>query len=543
MRSLALCTVVLLVLVPNIVFAVNWEDGSLDISLTSEAYYQDVWGNKEKSILEEGWQYLDNLIMDLNHSFSEDFNFQGYAHMRASNDPQNQIHDRYVMFVEGYTRFFNDTYEVWGGDFAESYTPYTLSTSLLGAKASYQYSQWGKVYTLFGRNRDQALDQYMQYTSGGRLEFFLKDYLTVGGTFINTEVANDSLDPHPDAVFGDQFNRVYGGDLKLNLWDDKINLEAEYARSVYNDDEQDVTVQDQEDDAVFVKANITPINSLSIGGEFERVEPWFTSILGAASQDLQRAKGEIGYSLGSLLSTILLYEYSFDRLNDHSFLDYRTNYHLASFSSSILPFHKREDSLNSFAINLQLDYDRSYSEDFPRTVDQNNFSVYCDVSQSFPVWNYSLGYNYGRSWNIVDTSSEFFSHSPSASLGINYPWLGLDWSWSFNLGYEYRETFIGNYIDRVYRGDSALSLNYAKTKSNLALNFSIEYNKNDPTSPFAIPDNNSRTYGVLFDQVLKETDAFTASLTLNASLMDYNEDVFDGDYNEAIYFIGLDMKF
>lgn len=546
MRLFSLCIVIAIFLLPLTASAINWEKGALDIYLSSEVYYQDIRGNEENSVLEEGWLYVENLILNLTQGLAEKANFQGYAHVRSSNDPQHQIDERDWMFVEGYFRLADDRdvpniYEIWGGDYAESYTPYTFNTSLLGAKAFYKYNDWIKVSVLGGRNRDEDLDDYVHYTAGGRIELFYKDYLSIGGTFIHTDVLENSL--KADSPVGDQFNQVFGADLHLSLWKDRIHLEAEYARSNYNEDQRDSTIMDQSDSAIVVRGDITLLNNLTISAEFERVEPWFNTVLGSASQDLERTKAQVDYAPWNWVTMMLLHEYSFDKLNDHSWADHRTHTHLTSFSSTINPFYKREDMWNSLAVDLMIDHSKYYTKDRPRTTDQDDLMVYGAVSQSFTYWNYSLSYTHARNWNRVDETSEYYSHTPSVSLGIYYPWLALDWTWYFNGSYEYREYVLSGLIDRSYRGDAGLSLSYDRTRSTLSLNMGMEYYDNGPDPSLGVVDNVSRAYSIIFEQVLKETEAFTANVTLSASYMDYDEDVSGEAYAEATYYMGLDVKF
>jgi len=533
-------------LIPATVSAINWKNGKLDVTLSSEVYYQDITGNEEKSVLQEGWLYAENLLLDLNQELAEKAKFQGYAHVRSSNDLQQQIAERDWMFVEGYVRLADnlDTpniYEVRAGDYAESYTPYTFNTSLLGTKAFYKFGDWAKVSTFWGQNRDEELDTYTRYSAGGRVELYYKNYLTIGGTFVHSDVGRDSLEV--DSTAGDLFNQVFGADLHLRLWQDRIHLDAEYAHSLYNADRRDGTLVDQGDNAIVVRGDISPLTNLKISAEFERVEPWFNSVLGAASADLQRAKSQVDYTPWDFLNTMLMYEYSFNKLNDHSIEQYRTHTHLTSFSSTIYPFQKREDVWNSLAVALQIDHTNAYTDDHPRTTDQDDLTANCTVSQSFPQWNYSLGYTFARNWNRVDKTSEFFSHAPTVSIGITYPWLSLAWAWTFNTSYEYKEYTLSGVIDRAYRGDGGLALSYEQTKSTLSLAVAMEYYDNGSGSSLGTPDNISRTYSATFEQILWEKEYLTANLTLRASYKEYDEDAHDQDYTEGVYYCGLTVNF
>jgi hypothetical protein len=546
MRFLFLCVTVAFLTVAGMALAFEWEEGSLTVDLSMEAYYQDIWANDTKSSLKEGWMYLDNLILDLNQSLGESAKFQAYAHLRTSNDPQHQIVEREFMFVEGYTRLADaydpNVYELWCGDYAEDYSVYTMNTSLLGAKAFYKHDDWIKVSILGGRNRDETLDNYVRYTAGGRVQLFYNDYVSIGGTVIHNDVERDSLNSMSD--IGDEFNQVYGGDLHVKLLEDSFHFDVEYAQSVYNEDTRNDSLKDQRDSAVLVKSDISPIENLMFSAAFERVEPWFHSIHGSASPDLQRVLGQIDYTPGDMLnSATLLHEYSFNKINDHSIEEERTYTHMTSFTSNISPFYLSEDIWNSVNVDVQIDHSKNYTKDSPKTLDQNDLSANLVVSQSFNHWDYAIGYTYTRTWDRVDPTSEIYSHNPTASIGINYPWLSLDWSWNVNTGYVYQRYILSGLVDKVYSADCGLSLFYESSKSTLLLSAAVEYadNADDPTA--GTPDTISRSYSVTFDQSLLEKEVFTANLTLRASYMEYDEETHGEDYNEAVYYMGLTMKF
>ncbi|MCJ7663653.1 MAG: hypothetical protein MUO24_05375, partial [Desulfobacterales bacterium] len=298
-------------LMPTTALAIKWKQGGIDVTLSSEVSYQDITGNEEKSTLQEGWLYTENLLLDLKQEFAEEAKFQGYAHVRSSNDLQQQIAGRDWMFVEGYLRLADNLdapnrYEIRVGDYAESYTPYTFNTSLLGTKAFYKFGDWAKVSIFGGKNRDEDLDNYGRYSAGGRIELYYKDYLTIGGTFVYSDVVRDSLDA--ESTVGDQFNQVFGADLRLKLWKDRLHLGVEYARSLFNPDRRDSTLMDQGGNAIVARGDISPLTNLKISAEFERVEPRFNSVLGAASADLQRHKAQVDYSPWDFLTATLMLE-------------------------------------------------------------------------------------------------------------------------------------------------------------------------------------------------------------------------------------------
>ncbi|RLA96624.1 MAG: hypothetical protein DRG69_00345 [Deltaproteobacteria bacterium] len=516
--------------------AVTWDTGQFLFDYRSDVYYQDVFGNEKRSFLKEGTHYLQELTGDLTQeTVSGKVNFNAYFNLRSSDDPQHQIDERDVMFVQGYVRLYDDAYELQGGDYAEDYTSYTLGASLLGVRAHLKPVDGVKVYALWGRNRDEELDRYVRNTFGGRVELSYRG-LSLGATFVHNDVVRSSL--KDDSPVGDEFNQVFGGDLKLSLFEDRFELQAEYARSIYNEDERDETIEDEYDDAYFVKVQMRPFKGLALGAEFERVEPLFNTVMGSASPDMQRVKGEVELTPWDFLNVTLLHEYSFDKLTDDSVADYRTHTHMTSAGLTLTPFYRREDYWNSLTLNLQGNFSDYYSSG---NVDQEDLSISGTISQSFTHWNYSIGYAFSRNWNHLDRSSEYESHSPSVSLGINYQWLSLQWNWSFNFGYEHRKALLYDYTDRIYRADGALTLDYSETQSTLALSVGVEHCDNSPYLGTA--DNTRWSFALNFDQVIKRSDKFTATVTLSSSYSDYDEDSPDADYGEAVHSLSLKLNF
>jgi hypothetical protein len=208
-----------------------------------------------------------------------------------------------------------------------------------------------------------------------------------------------------------------------------------------------------------------------------------------------------------------------------------------------MPFYTNEDIWNSLNINIQVDHSKYYSNDYPRTIDSNDVCANLTISQSFNHWDYSLGHTYTRTWDRIDKTSEIYSHSPSASIGINYTWLNLDWSWNVNGSYEYRKYILSGFVDKIYRTDGGLSLYYDTTKSTLILNAGIEYADNYSDPETGTPDSITRSYSATLEQPLIEKEFFTANLTLRADYMGYDEQAHGEDYNEAVYYMGLTMKF
>ena len=76
MKLFSLSIVITIILLPITASAINWEQGALNIYLSSEVYYQDVKGNEEKSTLDKDWFYVENLILDLNQELAEKARFQ-----------------------------------------------------------------------------------------------------------------------------------------------------------------------------------------------------------------------------------------------------------------------------------------------------------------------------------------------------------------------------------------------------------------------------------------------------------------------------------
>ena len=69
MRFLSLCIVIVIFLAPSTSAAIDWTKGALNVYLSSEAYHQDVRGNEENSVLDEGWFYPEIKTYNYDYSF------------------------------------------------------------------------------------------------------------------------------------------------------------------------------------------------------------------------------------------------------------------------------------------------------------------------------------------------------------------------------------------------------------------------------------------------------------------------------------------
>ncbi len=78
MRAHVIWIVIFIFLFPTTALAIKWQNGKLDVTFSSEVYYQDVGGNETKSVLKEGLLYNENLMLDLIQEFGEKTKFQHY---------------------------------------------------------------------------------------------------------------------------------------------------------------------------------------------------------------------------------------------------------------------------------------------------------------------------------------------------------------------------------------------------------------------------------------------------------------------------------
>ncbi len=516
------------------------EIGDVRSEFESNTYinYDNLKGSTEKSINSEGAHYVEEVTWDLFKKINlyKLSDIQTHLSFRYTDDPQYKINNRRFYFLEGFFKYINPKVELWGGDFAEDYTTYTFSSSLLGVKAKINFTDKLVFMSFAGRNRDKDMDGYLRYTEGARLAYKGK-VLSLGVSVVGGHV--DSSTIKASSGIGEEKNVVAGTDLKINIGKGII-ISGEMARSMYNENE--TTAENQYDSAYLLSIEWNADEKIHLRGEFERVEPWFKSIYGSASSDIQRYKAEANFFPLDNLSFMGSFEYSFDKVSSHSDLEMRTYTKMGYLSVDYTPFYNSNSVLSSLTLSLQADYSRMYNKEELKETDNKELRLSTSISQSFSHWNYSLNYAYTKYWDYIDDSAPYFSHNPEINIGINFSKWNILWNWGTNISYNYRETVKTHYIDKTWRGEVMLSLMKESTNTNLNLNFSVEKTKSNNY------DGSSKTtlytYGAMFDQVLKQSEKFYASLSINAAHNTYIEKGTSGEgYREDILNLRFNLKF
>ncbi|MCI0480307.1 MAG: hypothetical protein L0213_01820, partial [Candidatus Dadabacteria bacterium] len=161
--------------VPFNALAIKWEDGRLTTDYSVDLYYENVYGNVDKSVLDvdhsskDNWHYNERLRIQLEQKITDTTNLEVFFYGRHTSD--RQIQDERAKILQAYLRLYGDNFEFAVGDVGEYYTRYTFNNTFLGARGWIKPLASLKVMLLGGRNREGVDDTYEHVFGGARIEY------------------------------------------------------------------------------------------------------------------------------------------------------------------------------------------------------------------------------------------------------------------------------------------------------------------------------------------------------------------------------------
>ena len=108
--------------------------GKINGSILIQGKYDKVSGNKSKSFLKEGWDYLTEINLNLQEKLWSNYNLEGEVRLRKTDNPR--IEPRKDVRVKQYSlKIANPDNLFIFGDFYGELSPFTLGSSLEGFMA------------------------------------------------------------------------------------------------------------------------------------------------------------------------------------------------------------------------------------------------------------------------------------------------------------------------------------------------------------------------------------------------------------------------
>jgi hypothetical protein len=529
---------------------------SLDVEYTVRSYYEHVYGNAEYSSLDvdpetqEELHYYESLEAYFTRRLMENMVLEAYGFAQHTDD--TMITDDTVWnIIDWRLSLSGDRYEVAGGDISEYFTKYTFNNIYLGGKAWVEPIDSLRLMALAGRNRVPFDDTYEHWFGGGRVEFSPLSTLLFGGTFVHTEVT----DLYTSSAYGDYENQVYSFDTRTKLFDNTLIITSEQAYSIYYPDRRSpwegnaflAEEYRQEGMASRLELDYRPIRELKLSFDFERVEPTFETIMGSASEDRETFKGSISYRPNRVWDLYTAYKLAHDKLNSDSPDTYRTFDHYWENEVAVRPFINAGGYLQRLRLKLGYDYAIAYSDDLPRSVNEDEHSFLIGISNSYHDMRYSLNYRLILDDDQTHDGTDSLTSSLRAAWG--YLFETGDISWDLWLAYHFTheriyETNPSGSETQISWGPSAgISAAYEPWGTDLSVSYYGSFGTRYDNRGLTSFETRRNTTEVTLTQMIYEWKYFSSSMGLTYRNNDFWSRDPDERYGENVYLMEFNVNF
>jgi hypothetical protein len=530
-----------LVFIPIASFAIKWENGRLTTDYSVDIYYENVYGNVDRSVLDvdrktkDNWHYTEGLKVQLEQAITETSNLEFFFYGRHTTD--KQIQNERAKILQMYLRLYGDNFEFAVGDVAEYYTKYTFNNTFIGARGWVRPLASLKIMLLGGRNREGRDDTYEHTFGGARIEYSPHPNYIFGTTYIHTEITK----LFPGTTVLDYRGDVVSFDTRLRLLDRKLLIYGETAFSWYTEDRRDPLSDKPEGWALNLEIDYRPIQPLKLSLDYEYVEPNFITIMGSAARDRETVKGEVRYYPTDSLDIWTKYRFTGDRLSESSPVAYRTETHYSEAGLTYKPFFADKESyFRNLKFDFRLDYTRRTSSNNPMSVDDGRFNGRLIVSNIHEKMRYSLEYGFRYTDDFVPGSSDTMVNTLGAKWGYAFAGLGLDWNLDLSCKVDFRNTHTG--VDTTYDTISAftggMTVAYIPTNTLLRLSYLGVYSQIGGGY-----DTSKNATEVALEQVLYNGGSITSILGISYRNLDFQSENSDDSYGENIYMLSLTLRF
>ncbi|HSV44063.1 MAG TPA: hypothetical protein VLJ10_05860, partial [Candidatus Bathyarchaeia archaeon] len=223
--------------------------GKISGSILTQAEYDKVSGNKSKSFLDNGWDYLTEVDLNMQEKMWSNYHMEGQLRMRKTDNPR--IESRRDVRIKDYSlKISNPDNLFLAGDFYGELSPLTMGSSFEGLTAEMKPNDTIAMKYIAARldGPDEAALKFQRNVYGTKFDtFWFKDSESISNArlgFQAVTVQDDSSDPDRTSSFADLRNSVFSvdGDLALARY---FSMNYELARSMYLADEDSTTIKDQ----------------------------------------------------------------------------------------------------------------------------------------------------------------------------------------------------------------------------------------------------------------------------------------------------------
>jgi hypothetical protein len=532
---------VALFLVPITCLAIKWENGRLTTDYSVDIYYENVYGNVDKSVLDvdreskDNWHYTEGLKVQLEQEITDGANLEFFFYGRHTTD--KQIQDDRAKILQTYLRLYGDNFEFAVGDVGEYYTKYTFNNTFLGARGWVRPLASLKIMLLGGRNREGSDDTYEHTFGGARIEYSPHPNYIFGTTYIHTEVTK----LFPGTIVKDYSGDVVSFDTRLRLLNRKLLIYGETAFSWYTEDRRDPASGKPAGWALDLEIDYRPIQTLKLSLDYEYVEPNFITVMGSAARDRETIKGEVRYYPVDSLELWAKYRFTGDRLSESSPVEYRTETNYSEAGGIYKPFFADKDSyFRNLKFDLRIDFTRRLSRNSPVSVDEERFNSRLIVSNIYGKMRYSAEYGFRYTNDYVPGSYDTMINTIGAKWGYSFAALGLDWDLDLSCKVDFRNTDTGRdtFYDTVSAFTTGMTVRYVPTNTLLRLSYLGVFSQIGDGF-----DSSKNATEVALEQLLYDNGTIISTLGISYRNLDFQSENPGDSYGENIYMLSLTLRF
>ncbi|NLH38627.1 MAG: hypothetical protein GX445_00995 [Elusimicrobia bacterium] len=484
-------------------------------------YYNDITGNgKNQSSLTDGFNYMDTLNLygsDERDGLKYNYNLG----LKFTDDRRNDVKNVSITNLNG--SFNKDDHSLSLGDIFESFSQYTLASSLKGAEYKfkkdgsripevtavfgYPYPRWDSVW------KDPKTVVTKRQVYGTRIHEDLGD-LNLGLNYLK---ANDVKVVNDTTKYD---SKNYSFDMDYIIMPG-LTLNGEYAKSDYD---EKISATSEKGDAYRMEI-VGDADPSRVSIEYENIDPDYLSLLGSAVSDRKKIKTKWTYKYSKLKTFntgLLWYRDNLDGQKTATTYSLRPEFSMSV--KKIIPSRPY-----SYA-NFSYKFDRKYGNNSEK---DHYFNVnYRDKLNEIDN-DTNLGYTLYKTDSVRDASEINFNTSFNTRLESS----DCVYTPQLNLGSWYSNDELANQTDKIY--EYSLGLGYEKPASNITAD--IRFGQNFLRKE--VGDDSDKLFASLNVYYRTTVMNLDSTVFLRAGYNNYNFSTDSNDFREKSISLGFNTAF
>ncbi|MCM8798917.1 MAG: hypothetical protein NC821_05600 [Candidatus Omnitrophica bacterium] len=391
--------------------------GRISGNFAEEIGWQNIGGNKSKSFLEEGVDYLTELNLNIQEKLGGNYQFEGQSFLRKTDNRRIETKQE-LRLKQLNLRVYNPQNLFEFGDFYGDFSPFVLGSSLEGFNIVMSPEGGNKYAAVIARSTraDEAAGRFQRNVLGIKTDYFLfRDSELFSNFRLGAQavtVQDDSSSTERSANTKDLKNTVMSIDGEIS-WVKNFSLTYELGYSSYLEDADSETVKDTAYAKAFRLQPALNLGSSSFRYLYYYVQPKFHTDLGSASPDKIQHQLNWDYSLNERVVFSFSENYYWDHLSGSS-LTKRTTYDEKYFNFNLKPFLQRKN----FSLRPYINYQTKDSDDRENSAEAKTKTIGFSFNDSLDErTNYSFNYEYRAFRDEASKTSSDYFHRLGFNLG------------------------------------------------------------------------------------------------------------------------------